>query len=128
MTDSVRVDKWLWAARFFKTRALAREAIAGGKVELNGHRVKPGKAIKMGDCLAVKRGDDLYEITVADLSDRRVSAELAQQKYSEEPASRQRREAAAELRKQHRALQPETAHRPDKRERRKILEFIRRRG
>ena len=127
MTDSVRIDKWLWAARFYKTRALAREAIAGGKVHLNGHRVKPGKTIKMGDCLTVGRGEDVYAITVDDIDGRRVSAELAKSKYSEEPASRQRREAAAELRQQHNAMQTETPRRPDKHERRKLIHFTRRR-
>lgn len=127
MGDSVRIDKWLWAARFYKTRALAREAIAGGKVHLNGHRVKPGKTIKIGDCLVVGRGEDVYAIRVDDICGQRVSAELANSRYSEEPASRQRREAAAELRKQHKAMQTEAPRRPEKHERRKLIQFTRRR-
>ena len=79
MSDSVRVDKWLWAARFFKTRALAREAVKGGKVQLDGHRVKPGRTLKSGDCLTIRRGEDDFLITVMDLGDRRVSATLAQE-------------------------------------------------
>ena len=81
MTDSVRVDKWLWAARFFKTRGLARDAIKGGKVQVDGHRVKPGRVLKEGDRLTIRRADDTYEITVRDLGDSRVSARLEQEKY-----------------------------------------------
>jgi ribosome-associated heat shock protein Hsp15 len=58
MSDKVRIDKWLWAARFFKTRGLAREAIKGGKVQLNGTRVKPGRTLAVGDSLTIRRGDD----------------------------------------------------------------------
>jgi ribosome-associated heat shock protein Hsp15 len=67
MSDTVRIDKWLWAARFFKTRGLAREAIKGGKVQLDGHRVKPSRTLAEGDRLNIRRGDDEYEITVTDV-------------------------------------------------------------
>lgn len=123
MNDSVRVDKWLWAARFFKTRGLARDAIKGGKVQVEGNRVKPGRVLKEGDRLTIRRADDTFEITVTDLGDRRVSAKLALEKYVEEPASKTRREAAAEQRKldyQERAQRP---RRPDKRQRRQIVNF-----
>ena len=99
MSDKVRIDKWLWAARFFKTRALAREAVKGGKVQLDGNRVKPGRTLKSGDCLTIRRGEDDFLITVMDLGDRRVSATLAQEKYQEDPDNKARREAAAEQRK-----------------------------
>ena len=69
MSESVRVDKWLWAARFFKTRALAREAVKGGKVQIGGSRVKPGRTLKQGDRLTIRRGEDEYEIIVQDLGD-----------------------------------------------------------
>ena len=128
MTDSIRADKWLWAARFYKTRALAREAIAGGKVLLDGHRVKPGKAIKTGDRLSVRRDEDVYEVQVLDIAAQRVSAELAKAKYAEDPASRQRREAAAALRQAHQKLQTGAPRRPDKHERKKMIQFTRRRG
>jgi ribosome-associated heat shock protein Hsp15 len=124
MSDSVRVDKWLWAARFFKTRALAREAIKGGKVQVDGNRVKPGRVLKEGDRLTIRRADDTYELTVQDLGDRRVSAKLAQEKYIEDPASKARREATAEQRKQDHQARMERPRRPDKRERRQIIDFI----
>lgn len=124
--DSVRIDKWLWAARFYKTRGLAREAITGGKVQLNGYRVKPSRTLSEGDRLTVRREDAAYEITVTDLGDRRVSAKLAQEKYVEDPASVARREAAAEQRKLERQARVEYPRRPDKRQRRQIVRFTKR--
>ena len=123
MTDTVRIDKWLWAARFFKTRGLAREAINGGKVQLNGHRVKPSRSLSEGDRLSIRRGEETFEITVSDLGDRRVSAPLAQEKFVEDPESQARREAAAEQRKLERQARAERPRRPDKRQRRQIRRF-----
>ena len=123
MSDSVRVDKWLWAARFFKTRALAREAIKGGKVQIDGHRVKPGRVLKQGDQLNIRRGEDEYLIVVQDLGDRRVSASLAQEKYSEDPAAKVRREQAAEKRRLEYLENTQRQRRPDKRQRRQIIRF-----
>ena len=123
MSETVRIDKWLWAARFFKTRALARDAIKGGKVQLNGSRVKPGKTLSLDDHLLVRRGDDEYEITVLDLADRRVSATLAAQKYEEDPASIAKREAAAAQRKLEHQSRTDRQRRPDKRQRRLITRF-----
>ena len=123
MSDSVRIDKWLWAARFFKTRGLAREAIKGGKVQLDGHRVKPSRTLAEGDRLTIRRGDEEYQVTVTDLGDRRLSASLAQDKYVEDAASRERREAAAEQRKLERQARAERPRRPDKRQRRQIIKF-----
>jgi ribosome-associated heat shock protein Hsp15 len=123
MSEKVRIDKWLWAARFFKTRGLAREAVKGGKVELNRTRVKPGRTLSEGDQLTVRRGDDIYDITVRDLGDRRLSAALAQEKYQEDPASKARREAAAEQRKLDYRARADRQRRPDKRQRRQIIRF-----
>jgi len=123
MAENVRIDKWLWAARFFKTRGLAREAIKGGKVQIDGHRVKPGRTLSEGDCLTIRRNEDEYVVTVTDLDDRRLSAALAQQKYTEDPDSRARREAAAEQRKLDRQARAERQRRPDKRQRRQIIRF-----
>ena len=125
MSDSVRVDKWLWAARFFKTRALAREAVKGGKVQIDGHRVKPGRSLKEGDRLAIRRGEEEYLVTVQDLGDRRVSATLAQEKFTEDPDSKARREAAAEQRKLDHKARADRQRRPDKRQRRQIIQFTR---
>jgi ribosome-associated heat shock protein Hsp15 len=126
MADGVRIDKWLWAARFFKTRGLARDAIKGGKVQLNGTRVKPGRALAEGDRLSIRRGDDHYEITVVELGDRRVSAALAQERYVEDPEARARREAAAEQRRLDHQARLESGRRPDKRQRRQIVRFTKR--
>jgi ribosome-associated heat shock protein Hsp15 len=123
VSDSVRVDKWLWAARFFKTRALAREAIKGGKVQVDGHRVKPGRVLKQGDQLNIRRGEDEYLIVVQDLGDRRVSATLAQEKYCEDPAAKVRREQAAEKRRLEYLENTQRQRRPDKRQRRQIIRF-----
>ncbi len=125
MSNSVRVDKWLWAARFFKTRALARDAIKGGKVQLDGHRVKPGRNLKHGDILSIRRGEEEYLVTVQDLGERRVSATLAQEKFTEDPDSKARREAAAEQRRLDNKAKADRQRRPDKRQRRQIIRFIR---
>ncbi len=126
MSEKVRIDKWLWAARFYKTRGLAREAIKGGKVQLNGTRVKPGRTLSEGDRLSVRRGDDEFKIVVNDLGDRRLSAALAQEKYTEDPDSKARREAAAEQRKLDRQARMDRQRRPDKRQRRQIVQFTKR--
>jgi ribosome-associated heat shock protein Hsp15 len=123
MSDGTRIDKWLWAARFFKTRGLAREAIKGGKVQIEGRRVKPGRTLEAGDRLTVRRGDDEYVVTVTDIGDRRLSAALAQAKYIEDPDSVARREAAATQRKQEQQARSERPRRPDKRQRRQIVRF-----
>ena len=125
MSDKVRIDKWLWAARFFRTRALARDAIKGGKVQIDGVRVKPGRTLDLGDRLTIRRGEDEYTITVDDLGDRRLSASLAAEKYSEDPESKARREAAAEKRKLDWQARQDRQRRPDKRERRQIVRFTR---
>jgi ribosome-associated heat shock protein Hsp15 len=125
VTDGVRIDKWLWAARFFKTRALAREAILGGKVHREGHRVKPGRVLQAGDRLSLQRGDELFEITVTVVSDRRLPAAQAAGMYVEAPASLERRESLARGRRQEREARIESPGRPSKRERRQIIGFIR---
>ena len=125
MSDSARVDKWLWAARFFKTRALAREAVKGGKVRIDGHRVKPGRNLKQGDRLTIRRGEEEYLVTVQDLSDRRVSATLVQEKFTEDPAGKARRETAAGQRRLDFKSRADRQRRPDKRQRRQIIRFTR---
>lgn len=126
MNDKVRIDKWLWAARFFKTRGLARDAIKGGKVQIEGHRVKPGRTLAAGDRLTIRRGEEEFEVTVTDLGDRRLSAAQAQEKYVEDPASVSRREAAAAQRKLDQEARTEHPGRPDKRQRREIVRFTKR--
>jgi ribosome-associated heat shock protein Hsp15 len=124
MSDSVRLDKWLWAARFYKTRALATEAINGGHVHLNGNRPKPSKAVQPGDELVIRRGPETYQITVDALTVRRGPATEARKLYREAEESYERRQQEREQRRLEAAAQPQTARRPDKQGRRKIIRFI----
>jgi ribosome-associated heat shock protein Hsp15 len=115
-----RIDKWLWAARFYKTRALAAEAIAGGKVQVNGERVKRAKPLQMGDEVRIRQGPYEHQVVVRDLSDRRGPAVQAAALYEEKPESRAAREALAlRLKSLHSALLPERG-RPTKKDRREI--------
>lgn len=123
---AVRLDKWLWAARFFKTRSLATDAINGGKVHLNGERTKPSKAVHVGMELSIRVGDTEREVIVRALESKRGSASVAQQLYEETETSVQRRVAQAEQRKLHAILTPERHGRPTKKDRRAIIRFTRR--
>ncbi|MDP5293324.1 ribosome-associated heat shock protein Hsp15 [Oceanimonas sp. CHS3-5] len=120
-TDSVRLDKWLWAARFYKTRSLARDMIDGGKVHYNGQRTKPGKPVETGALVRLWQGHDEREVVVLALSDKRGKAEMAQQLYRETPDSIERRERNAQARKLNSQFAPSPERRPDKKERRTLL-------
>jgi len=117
MTNIVRIDKWLWAARFFKSRSLAQDAVAGGKVHLNGQRVKPAHDVKRGDELVITKGDIQFTVAVDDLADSRGPAKVAQELYTETPESIAARESARRSRND-RAPAPRS--RPDKRQRRRL--------
>jgi len=119
----VRIDKWLWAARFFKTRGLARSAVQGGKVRLNGARVKPSRTLALGDELRIQRGLEELTITVAVLSGRRGPAAEAQSLYLESEESRKLRAEQAQQRALQRAASAGRERRPDKRQRRQITRF-----
>jgi ribosome-associated heat shock protein Hsp15 len=119
----VRADKWLWAARFYKTRSLAMEAINGGKVHLNGVRIKPARKLVVGDQLTVQKGGYTFAIIIAGLSLQRGPAEFARTLYSESDESRQAREALREARKLQGETGPKRQGRPDKRARRQIHRF-----
>ncbi len=121
--DKVRLDKWLWAARFFKTRTLAKEAIDGGKVHYNGQRCKPGKVVDIGAELEIQHGGQARVVIVRDLSDKRQSAPIAQQLYEETAESIAKREFIAEQRRLLKASQPVPFRRPTKRDRRHIVRF-----
>jgi ribosome-associated heat shock protein Hsp15 len=124
--SKVRLDKWLWAARFYKTRSLAAEAIEGGKVQVNGDRVKRARPLHVGDEVRIRQGPFEHQIVVSRLSDRRGPAPEAAQLYQEKPASRAAREAMAlQLKSLHAAFVPERG-RPTKKDRREI-ERLRRR-
>jgi ribosome-associated heat shock protein Hsp15 len=116
----VRLDKWLWAARFFKTRSLAKAAIEGGKVHLDGQRVKVSKEITAGDILQIRQGWDEKVVLVKQLSDQRRGAPEAQLLYEESAASLAKREAQALARKAAGGMLAHPAHRPTKKQRRQI--------
>jgi len=123
--DSVRLDKWLWAARFFKTRSLATEAVTGGKVEVNGERAKPAKSIKPGDEVRLKLGPYEHILIVRALGDRRGPASVAQGLYEETEASRVERERlAAQLKLAPAMFVYEEKGRPTKKDRRDLADFI----
>jgi ribosome-associated heat shock protein Hsp15 len=119
-TDRVRLDRWLWAARFFKTRALAAAAVAGGKVQVNGTRAKPAKQLQVGDGVRVRVGPYEWLVTVRALSERRGPPKVAQTLYEESPEGRAARERLAELHKIAPAPTYQGKGRPTKKERREI--------
>jgi ribosome-associated heat shock protein Hsp15 len=116
--DTVRIDKWLWAARFFKTRSLATDAVDSGKVRLNGDRVKPARSVKVGDTLDVDNGSTTWEIQVLGLSDVRGSAPVAQALYAETEQSIAKRQNEAEQRRFYHEPGAGLKGRPTKRNRR----------
>jgi ribosome-associated heat shock protein Hsp15 len=117
-TEAVRIDAWLWAARFFKTRALAKQAVERGRVALADATLKPSHAVKPGDALRITRGDETFEVAVTALAHKRGSVALAQTLYRESEASVKAREAAREQRRAERAGFTPPPKRPDKRARR----------
>jgi ribosome-associated heat shock protein Hsp15 len=120
VAQTVRLDVWLWAARFFKTRVLAKDAVTLGKVEVDGQRAKPARTVRVGDALQVQRGDERFELVVLGLSDQRGPAPVARALYSESETSQQRRAEVRATRAAERTgyRAPET--KPDKRARRLI--------
>ncbi len=123
MDDRVRIDKWLWAARFYKTRKLASEYVNTGKVRLNGQRIKSSRAVKLDDCYQIRQGSEQLEVIVTRLSQRRGSATEAGMLYNETESSRARRESEQERRKLAALQKPRPSTRPDKKQRRKIRQF-----
>mgnify|MGYP000135557344 FL=1 len=120
--DKVRLDKWLWAARFYKTRAIAKQMIDGGKVHYNGQRTKCSRHVEVGATLMIRQGFDEKEVVVLELSDRRGGAPDAQRLYKETAASVAKREEHAAHRKaMGSGLNPR--NRPNKKERRQIISF-----
>jgi ribosome-associated heat shock protein Hsp15 len=123
--DRVRLDKWLWAARFFKTRSAATEAVDGGKAEVNGERAKPSKAIKAGDEIRLRLGPYEHILMVRGLAERRGPASVAQGLYEETTASREARERlTAQLKMAPAAFVFEEKGRPTKKDRRDLTRFI----
>lgn len=125
LLPSVRADQWLWAARFFKTRSMAKQAIDGGKIEVNGARCKAAKAVHVGDILMISRGMERLEVVVAALSAKRGPATAAATLYSETEASVVNREREREAQRLSRMAYQPPDGRPSKRDRRDIAQFER---
>lgn len=122
-SESSRMDKWLWSSRFFKTRRLASDAVNGGKVHLNGQRVKAGRAVKIGDILTIQKDSDLYEITIKATLKTRRPAKEASLTYEESEQSRSKREQEQQIKKLASASRPVPKGKPGKREREQLRRF-----
>ena len=122
--QKIRVDKWLWAARFFKTRSLASRAVQGGKVHVNGSRAKPSRSVTIGDVLTIQKQELTFVVTILGVNQYRRPAQEAQKLYQESQQSLKEREEQREMRRLIRAPGVAPAKRPGKRDRRKIREFI----
>lgn len=122
-TSSVRLDKWLWAARFYKTRAIAKEMINGGKVHYNGQRTKSSKMAELDAVIKLRQGHDEKEIVIKKLSEQRQKAIFAQTLYQETPESIAKRETYAEARRLNVLNNPAPDHKPDKKQRRQLIRF-----
>ncbi|MGO2373990.1 MAG: ribosome-associated heat shock protein Hsp15 [Pseudoalteromonas sp.] len=122
-TMSIRLDKWLWAARFYKTRAIARDMVQGGKVHYNGQRTKPSKIVELDAVIKLAQGVDEKVITVLKLLDKRLSAPIAQTLYQESDASIEKREANSIARKNNSFFAPHPDRKPDKKQRRELLKM-----
>lgn len=119
----IRLDKWLWAARFYKTRAIAKQMIDGGKVFYNGQRTKSGKSVSIGDIIKLRQGYEEKEVTIVALADKRKDAAFGQTLYCETTQSLETREKNAIARKQGILLSPASETKPDKKQRRQIRQF-----
>ncbi|MCT4705025.1 ribosome-associated heat shock protein Hsp15 [Enterobacteriaceae bacterium H11S18] len=122
-TAGVRLDKWLWAARFYKTRAVAREMVEGGKVHYNGQRSKPSKVVELNATLTLRQGNDERTVTVLGITEQRRPASEAMQLYEETAQSVEKREKVALARKMNALTMPHPDRRPDKKERRDLMKF-----
>lgn len=123
--EHVRIDKWLWAARFFKTRSMAAKAVGGGHVHVNGQRIKPSRIVQIGDELQIRREQTEFVIIVQDISDKRGPAPVARTLYEETEDSIRRREMTDRQRRLENIAAAGPTRRPDKRDRRKIRKFTR---
>ncbi len=122
-SDAVRLDKWLWAARFYKTRSVARTMVDGGKVHYNGQRTKPSKIVELGALITLRQGHEEKTIIIEQLSDRRRGAPEAQLLYTETAESLKKREENAQKRKLNALHSPSPERRPDKKQRRDLIKF-----
>ena len=121
--SGVRIDRWLWAARFFKTRSLAKAAVEGGKVHLESSRIKPSKEVQVGQQLEIRRGDTFQVVIIETLSEQRGSATVAQTLYTETPESIEQREVRKSVRRMERAGLNIPSSKPDKKNRRALAQL-----
>ena len=118
-----RIDKWLWTSRFFKTRSMATAAVNGGKVHLNGQRVKAGRIIKVGDALTIQKDSVVFDVLIKDILKTRRPAKEASLTYEESEQSRQKREQEKEIKRLASASRPIPQRKPDKRQREQLRQF-----
>ncbi len=123
MEKTIRIDKWLWTSRFFKTRSMATAAVNGGKVHLNGQRVKAGRSVTAGDALSIQKNNDLYEVKITGINNTRRPAKEACLTYEESEQSRLKREQELEIKKLASATRPVPQRKPGKREREALRNF-----
>jgi len=121
--EGSRIDKWLWNSRFFKTRPLASDAVNGGKVHLNGQRVKAGRAVKIDDVLTIQKDGFIYEVVIKGINKTRRPAKEARLTYEESESSREKREQEQQIKKLASASRPVPNRKPDKREREQLRQF-----
>ena len=122
-SEGIRLDKWLWNSRFFKTRPLASDAVNGGKVHLNGQRVKAGRMIKIGDSLSIQKDADFYEVVITGITKTRRPAKEAVLTYEESEKSQLKRAQEREIKKLASATRPVPKRKPDKREREQLRKY-----
>ena len=125
MSEGARIDSWLWAARFFKTRSLAKQAIEGGKVQVDGAKAKPSKAVQPGDVLDIRKGDQRWTVVVEAVANKRGPAKMAESLYRETEESVAARQRSAEQKRLARMAAPVPDHKPSKKERRDLQRFRR---
>jgi len=126
--ESLRIDRWLWFTRFYKTRVLASDAVSGGHVKVNGERAKPGSKVREGDVIELVRGQLPFRLEAGPLPARRGPANEAKRCYVEDDATQQKRQAISGGIRQDRQQMPRTTGRPDKHTRRKLRDYGRRQG
>ncbi|MBA4720125.1 MAG: RNA-binding protein [Alcanivorax sp.] len=125
MSEGTRIDSWLWAARFFKTRSLAKQAVEGGKIQVDGAKAKPSKTVQPGSEVVIRKGDEQWTVRVEGLSNKRGPASVAQTLYQETEESRQQRQDKSEQRRLAHSTNASPDHRPSKKERRDLARFKR---
>ncbi len=121
--ESLRIDKWLWAARFFKTRSIAQDAIGKSHIQVNHQRCKASREVRIGDTVTIKKGAYTYEVVIQGLNDKRTSASIAVELYEETAESQEKRKAVAQMQRASRLSQPVSNEKPNKKIRRQLAKL-----